>query len=286
MSISPQSLSALIAVAGQKSFSKAAEVLHITQSALSQRIANMENNLGTTLVIRDPQGIKLTEAGRQLVRYGQMQAHLEAEVLAQIRADKTDNLSGVVRIAGFSTITRSVILPVVTKLTHTFPRIQLELMSRELHELPALLESGSTDFIFITTPSTRNELQQTLVGYEEYVLIKPVSKHKQLTTYLDNDPTDLTTQHFFNQQTNSPKKWARHFLDNIDLIIEGVRAGLGNAVAPLHLVKNQKGIVIDKRYKTLRIPVYLTYFKQAYHTALQRKAIELLTHEIPAYFTH
>lgn len=284
MTIPTQSLSALIAIARHKRFSKAADALHITQSALSQRIANMEKTLGTTLVIRDPQGIKLTEAGRHLVRYGQMQEHLEAEVLEKIRADKTDNLSGVIRIAGFSTITRSVILPVLTKLTHSFSRIQLELMSRELHELPSLLESGSTDFIFLTTPSSRNELQQTLLGYEDYVLIKPTSKRNQLTTYLDNDPADLTTQHFFNQQTNPPKKWSRHFLDNIDLIIEGVRAGLGNAIAPLHLVKNQKGLEIDKRYKTLRIPVYLTYFKQAYYTALQRHAIELLTREIPPYF--
>jgi len=73
-------------VAEQGSFSAAAESLAYTQSAVSQQIAALERESGTTLVDRGPRGIRLTDAGRALVqhaedilcRLGAAEAELEA----------------------------------------------------------------------------------------------------------------------------------------------------------------------------------------------------------------
>ena len=56
-------------VAVRGSFSAAAEALSFTQSAISQQIAALERETGTTLVQRNARGVRLTEAGEALVRH-------------------------------------------------------------------------------------------------------------------------------------------------------------------------------------------------------------------------
>ncbi|MFM8314231.1 MAG: LysR family transcriptional regulator, partial [Deltaproteobacteria bacterium] len=69
MSISSSQLDAFFACSQTGNFTKAAKLLHLTQSALSQRILNLEGELQTTLFIRERNGIRLTSAGRELVQY-------------------------------------------------------------------------------------------------------------------------------------------------------------------------------------------------------------------------
>src|ERR1700760_5127587 len=76
-------LRVLTEVVGRGSFSAAAEALSYTQSAVSQAIARLEAETGTTLVVRDRQGIRPTAAGATLVE------HAEA-IFAQIDAAETD----------------------------------------------------------------------------------------------------------------------------------------------------------------------------------------------------
>ncbi|MFL5878377.1 MAG: LysR family transcriptional regulator, partial [Solirubrobacteraceae bacterium] len=58
-------------VAERGSFSAAAESLAYTQSAVSQQIAALEREAGTTLVERGPRGIRLTDGGRALVTHAE-----------------------------------------------------------------------------------------------------------------------------------------------------------------------------------------------------------------------
>src|SRR5918998_2380403 len=58
-------------VATRGSFSAAAEALNFTQSAVSQHVAALEREAGTTLVERGARGIRLTDAGRAVVRHAE-----------------------------------------------------------------------------------------------------------------------------------------------------------------------------------------------------------------------
>ena len=62
-----QQLQAFITIAELNSFSKAAQQLHLTQPAVSKRIANLEDNLGCKLLDRIGRSIRLTEAGSALL---------------------------------------------------------------------------------------------------------------------------------------------------------------------------------------------------------------------------
>ena len=60
-------LQAFLAVAEAGSFSRAAERIHLTQPAISKRIATLEKQLGTRLFDRIGRGIRLTEVGEALL---------------------------------------------------------------------------------------------------------------------------------------------------------------------------------------------------------------------------
>ncbi|RDI37149.1 LysR family transcriptional regulator [Aquicella lusitana] len=269
-SLSSLQLDAFIAVARENSFSRAANKLHISQSALSQRILNLEQLLGSTLIIRESTGIRLTELGSRLLRYCQLKESLEADFLANIQTPRTEKLSGIIRIAGFSTITQSVLVPVLGELIQKHPALQIELMCKELRELPNLLESGQADFIFMTRPIDKQGIENILLGHEEYVLIQPQGKKFREDVYLDHDEEDTTTTAFFKIQNKPPERWQRSYLDDIYLIITGVQEGLGRAVVPFHIAGKLNGIEIVSGKKPLPLPVYLLHYSQSFYTRLQQ----------------
>ena len=91
------------AVAECKSFSKAAEILHITQPAISHAVKELENQLNTQLFIRNNKGIMLTDVGEKLMFYlqGAFNHIVKAENFIK---EKADTLNGVIRIGIYSHI--------------------------------------------------------------------------------------------------------------------------------------------------------------------------------------
>jgi DNA-binding transcriptional LysR family regulator len=274
MSLSSLQLDAFVAVSKARSFSLAAQKLHITQSALSQRILNLESELGSTLFVRESSGIRLTDLGQRLLRYCQAKDSLEAEFLGSLQGEEAGSLSGVIKVAGFSSVVRSVLVPCISAIVAEHPNLQVEFYTKELRELPALLESGEADFILLNKPYEKHGIENVELGIEEYVLVQPAAKKFRDDVFLDHDPEDTTTADFFKLQTRAPKQWRRSYFDEIYAIIDGVLAGSGRAVLPLHLVKGLKGLAIAKGSKPLRSPVYLCYYQQAYYTQLQKRVIE------------
>ncbi|TBW54740.1 LysR family transcriptional regulator [Marinobacter halodurans] len=64
-----QALAAFVAIVDHQSFSEAAEALHLTQPAVSKRLASLENQLGAPLVERGQRNFNLTESGQRLLPY-------------------------------------------------------------------------------------------------------------------------------------------------------------------------------------------------------------------------
>lgn len=283
MSLSSLYLDAFVEVSKQKSFSAAAKKLHITQSALSQRILNLEKELGTTLFIRDRAGIQLTEIAKTLLRYCRSKEFLESEFNKNLETSKENKSGGVLRVGGFSTITKSILLPVISQILKTNHHTQLELLCKEVRELSKLLQCGQVDFIFSTQPMSKQGVENHLLGYEENVLIRPKDKSHIKDVFLDHDENDSTTFHFFQIQKNKNKIYKQIYLDNIHLILEGVQLGMGLAVAPLHMVRNSTQFEVIKDYKSLYMPVYLSYYVQSYYTDFQKNCIKHFLTEVPTY---
>ncbi|VEG90858.1 LysR family transcriptional regulator [Legionella spiritensis] len=270
MKLSSLQLAAFAETAKTLNFSKAAMNLCITQSALSQRIQKLEARLGDALFLRTAKRVQLTHMGERLLRYCSTQAALEQEFLAQTELADHNRLVGTVRVAGFSTIMSSVILPHLALLCREHPEIDLELHSMEMKALLPALESGLVDFIVTGEEICRPSVRIMTIGFEHYVLTCSASLPAPNDVFLDHDKEDPITASFWRQQTSQPRSWRTYYLDDIHMIIAGVKNGLGRAVLPLHLVKNDETITVLDDFTPLKVPVYLACYKNEWQTRLQR----------------
>lgn len=281
MSLSSLHLDAFVAVVKNRSFSAGANELNITQSALSQRILNLESEIGSTLFIRESSGIRLTELGQNLLRYCQMKESLELEFMGQIQNKNGASLSGLVRVAGFSTVVRSVLIPCLSPLFLKNPNVQIQFMTKEIRELPGLLESGEADFILLNRPYEKQGIDNIELGYEENVLVEPKNGIFRNDVFLDHDSEDTTTFDFLKKQNRDFKKIKRSYFDEIYSIIDAVLNGAGRAVVPIHLTRTITDLKESKGFKSIKSPVYFCYYKQPYYTTLQKQIMTEITSKVP-----
>lgn len=281
MNLSGSLLSAFFQVARSRNFTKAAGALHITQSALSQRIKQLEEELGVTLLIRERTGAVLTGEGERLLRYCQLQAAMEEELLRDIRHNKGEPDSGVIRVAAYSSILRSVVIPSLAPLIEKNTGVGFELSAREIRDLPRALRANEVDFILTNEKLDKKDLVREHLGDESCILVESDrAGFSRQDTMLDHDFEDPTTADFFRQHPAKQFKYQRSYLDEVYGIIDGVRFGLGRAVVSRHLVENVKGIRAVSGFKTMKIPVYLYYHQLPYYTRLQQNVLDALRRRV------
>lgn len=283
MKLSSHQVSAFIELAKTRSFSKAASTLAVTQSALSQRISNLEVDLETTLFIREPSGLILTTAGEMLLRYCQTAQSLETEVLESLKSN-SKKFAGTFRIAGFSSILRSIIIPSLAPFLRENPGVICEFKSFEVNELLDVLRSSKADIVILDYHLNKNGIIEHTLGQEEYVVIESSSHESPSDLYLDHGPHDNATESFFNFQSSAPKTFRRSFMGDVYGIITGVEEGLGRAVMSKHLLKSNKKVKILKGYKKYLRDVTLNYFEQPFYSTLQKEIVNQICKNSKVFF--
>ncbi|OWJ69127.1 LysR family transcriptional regulator [Inquilinus limosus] len=119
-------LVALVAVARERSFTKAAAKLAVSQSALSQTIRQLETRLGIRLLTRTTRSVGLTEAGERLLgTVAPRLEEIEAELAAVSELRRTP--AGTIRITAGDHAIRSILWPKLEKLLPRYPDIRVEL---------------------------------------------------------------------------------------------------------------------------------------------------------------
>lgn len=275
MSLNSFALDAFFLCAQEKNFTRAAERLHITQSALSQRIKNLEVQLNTTLFIRERAGVKLTEKGETLLRYCAVRKELEQELESDLSEDPQD-LAGTLRVGAFSSVTLSLILPTFSSLAKQHPRIQFHLLSKELGELPNLLRNSTIDFGILNERLEIEGIQSVMLGHE--VLVRVRKKKSEFSGwFLDHDESDMTSLNYLKLKKGASVK--RHYVDDINGVIEGVRLGLGDAVLPEHLIRDLSDLEIVKGSSYMKSKVYLTSYERLIPSKLSTEFERLLIQE-------
>jgi DNA-binding transcriptional LysR family regulator len=149
-------------VASRGSFSSAADALHFTQSAVSQQIAALEREAGTTLVERNARGVRLTEAGEVLVRHTDVilarlaDAEAELEALSGLR-------SGRLRLAAFPSAGSSIAPTAIARFRERHPSVELSMIPAEPPEGQEKLRSGEVDIaLLIEVPWGECSVDDTL----------------------------------------------------------------------------------------------------------------------------
>jgi DNA-binding transcriptional LysR family regulator len=119
-------LVAFLAVAKQRSFTKAAAQLGVSQSALSHTVRGLEERLGLRLLTRTTRSVAPTEAGERLLRAaGPRLDEIDAELAAL--SELRDKPSGTIRITAHDHAVKAAVWPALEKLLPAYPDIKLEI---------------------------------------------------------------------------------------------------------------------------------------------------------------
>ncbi|MHA6848455.1 LysR family transcriptional regulator [Ralstonia syzygii] len=166
-------LRTLIALAESGSVSRAAERLHLTQSALSHQLRALESHYGLAVVRRKGQTVALSEAGERLLE-------LAHKVVADIQAAERDlerikgRAAGTLRIALECHTCFDWLMPVMDAFRQRWPEVELDLVSGFHADPLALLKEGRADVVIGSEPKPRRGVVFAPLFRFEILAVLPV----------------------------------------------------------------------------------------------------------------
>ncbi len=167
-----QQLRGLCEVAREGSFTRAARNLFVTQSAVSQQIRSLEEELGHPLVERIRNGARLTAAGHCLYR----RARAVMEELRQAREEidaESAVVGGRVVMATSDTNCTYILPPVLQAFRELFPRVEVDIRNKMSSEIAPLVLDDEIDFGLATLPLQHPRLQTEALFERRDVWICP-----------------------------------------------------------------------------------------------------------------
>ena len=144
-----QNLKAFVLVAESGSFSQAAEKLHLTQPAVSKRIALLEEQLGSDLFDRIGRNITLTEAGHALLPHARS-VQQELEAAQQSVRDLAGEVTGQLRLATSHHIGLHRLPPVLSAFSKTFPAVHIDIDFMDSEQAYELIMQGKAELAIVT----------------------------------------------------------------------------------------------------------------------------------------
>ena len=159
-----------LTIAKERSISKAAEQLYLSQPYLSQYLAKLEHTLGVALMDRSHTPLTLTSAGEVFYAYLERQSYLDRQLFSDLR-DIQDRNRPVLHI-GVSPWRGAMLLPDILPLfTPQYPDVQVVLHEAAVPELTKLAEDSVIDFCVMHIPTDLTELSYELIMRERVFLI-------------------------------------------------------------------------------------------------------------------
>lgn len=149
-------LRTFVAAADRASMTAAGNALHLTQSAVSQQIARLEEAFGGVLFTRDRRGLRLTQPGERLLGNARRLLSLNDEIWADMTAGV---IEGKVRLGVPYDLAGTCLPPILKAYAEAFPQVEISLQCTSSPELMRALANGEIDLAIIEEPvgSSRGE---------------------------------------------------------------------------------------------------------------------------------
>lgn len=183
-------------VVEQSSFQRAAEILHLTPSAISHSISGLENELGFPLFIRNKTGIQLTGYGENLLPYIQKvlnsEEHLKQEISLLNGLEK-----GTVKLGTFNSVCTNWMPHIVKSFQELYPNISIELYQGNYNDVSNWVKNGLVDIGFLSTSSSDN-LKITPIYIDPLVCVVPKGFSPKNNKYITID--DIRGQNYVYQR--------------------------------------------------------------------------------------
>ena len=155
------------------SFRSAAQRMNTTQPAISQRIAQLEREMGVKLLNRDHRVASPTPSGRQMLVYAEKLIGLRAEMMTEICDSST--VRGVLRLGVAETIVHTWLPQLVKRVNEVYPNLSLEIEVDITPNLTARLLAQEIELGFVVGPLSAPDVQSRVLShYDINFLASPV----------------------------------------------------------------------------------------------------------------
>lgn len=155
-----------------RSFTKAAEKLNMTQSAVSHAVGTFENELGFPIFIRNKGGVGLTSEGEALRPY------IETLVITEDRLFNEANAinaveAGTLRVGSFATASSRILPQIMKVYDERYPNIKVELIDSDYEIIKEKLEDGSIDIAVLEEKYIDKDYYKLPYLYDELMVVVP-----------------------------------------------------------------------------------------------------------------
>lgn len=165
-------LKLFIAIADERSLTKAAEREHLALAAVSKRVSDLESQLSITLLYRQPKGVELTPAGHALLHH----ARNVMDNIEQMNADLSefsDGVKGHVRIHANTSAVIEFLPEDLSTFTGLHPQVKIDLEERVSSETIRAVREGLTDIGIFAGHVPADDLQVFSYRHDQLVLVTP-----------------------------------------------------------------------------------------------------------------
>lgn len=243
MNISLELYKVFYYVAKNLSFSKAAEELFVTQSAISQSIKQLENKIGFPLLLRNTKNIYLTKDGDIFFSYLE-QAFAIIEKAEKNLYNRQSLEEGEITIASTDTLCIYHLLPKIKELNTLYPKFKIKIINETSKKCIKLLEKAVIDFAVVNITEDLDENIFLIQKYYEFRDVFVANKNYSFSSasslkevaqcpLLVLDQKSVTRYYFDRLfETINIKITPEIELQSVDLLIEMTKAGLGVAFIP------------------------------------------------------
>ncbi len=287
-------LEVICAVAEEKSFSKAARKLHLTQPAVSAQVQSMETALGTRLFVRHSRGVQLTRAGK--VVYEHARRILELKCSMEQSVQNLVNTENKHLVVGASETVGNYALPCsIWTFKQRYPDVNLKLELGSSSQVIQHVVRNTIDLGIVEGPVDNEDLVVTDISSDELVVITPADAGRENWESLPLQ--ELSTQPFILREEGSGLREAIETaladkgikvsdlnvvaqMYSNDAIKSAVESGLGISILSRLSVQRdiRRGHIKALRLEGLpmKVPFQLVYRAGKFHSQVAKRFISFI----------
>ena len=159
-------LRSFLAIVDSGSFTRAAERVHKTQSAVSMHIRRLEEQLGCALFVKHGRGARLTAEGERLIEFARRIIQVEAGALAAL---SRKGLRGAVRLGIPDDYAESFLAEILSRFNRRHPLVEVSVACESSIELAAQVAAGALELALVTSGAIE---PAKLAGFRDFELLR------------------------------------------------------------------------------------------------------------------
>ncbi|MEP9408330.1 selenium metabolism-associated LysR family transcriptional regulator [Peribacillus frigoritolerans] len=234
-------LKVFVTVIEQKNFSRAGDILNLSQPGVSLHIRNLENELGTKLIYRSPKQVQITEPGKILYRHAkQMLNHYET---AKREINEFNNVvSGTMKIGASFTIGEYYLPKVLAEFAAQYPMVDIQIIISNSNDVIQGIRSNKLDIGLIEGETDYKDIDVIPFMNDEMIVVVPPDHPLSQMDLIEGNMLHNQTW-VLREQGSGTRTYSDKLLSSLELNIkktfiftsiqgvkEAVMAGLGIAL--------------------------------------------------------